>query len=199
MPNWEVLIDWVSQKTALLWCFNLIKCYTPVLQFHINRILKLFILNSVQLPLCDVHYTVRRNDHKDEWPRVLQTTGSWLSAAAYWKCNSRCADSSPEKFCIHRWRKKTVHSQKTLFWTWTNTEVSKFNETILLSVLPVLPKSITSNVLYKPCSTWGGPCSAMEDEWVHCYHLTNQNVFEGSSIALSDLPLINAVPLWDCV
>lgn len=95
--------------------------------------------------------------------------------------------------------KKTVHGQKTLFWTWTNTEVSKFNETILLSVLPVLPKSITSNVLYKPCSTWGGPCSAMEDEWVHCYHLTNQNVFEGSSIALSDLPLINAVPLWDCV
>lgn len=39
----------------------------------------------------------------------------------------------------------------------------------------------------------------MEDKWVHCYHLTNQNVFEGSSIALSDLLLINAVPLWDSV
>ena len=39
----------------------------------------------------------------------------------------------------------------------------------------------------------------MEDEWVQCYHLTNQNVFEGSSIALSDLLLINAVPLWDSV
>lgn len=107
MPNLEVLIDWVSQKTALLWCFNLIKCYSPLLQFHFNRILMLFILcNSVQLPLCDVHYTVRRNDHKDEWPTVLQTTGSWLPAAAYWKCNSRCADSSPENFCLHRWRKK---------------------------------------------------------------------------------------------
>lgn len=34
---------------------------------------------------------------------------------------------------------------------------------------------------------------------MQCYHLTNQNVFEGSSIALSDLLLINAVPLWDSV
>lgn len=32
-----------------------------------------------------------------------------------------------------------------------------------------------------------------------CYHLTNQNVFEGSSMGLSDLLLINAVPLWDSV
>lgn len=45
----------------------------------------------------------------------------------------------------------------------------------------------------------GGPCAAMEDEWVQCYHPTNQSVFEDSSIALSDLLLINAVPLWHSV
>lgn len=38
--------------------------------------------------------------------------------------------------------------------------------------------------------------SAVEDEWERYYHLTNQNVFEGGSIALSDLLLINAFPLW---
>lgn len=54
-------------------------------------------------------------------------------------------------------------------------------------------------VVRQPCSTWGGPGSAMEDEWVRRYHLTNKNVFEGSSIALSDLFLINAVLLWDSV
>ena len=63
------------------------------------------------------------------------------------------------------------------------------------------PSSTISDVvcvcLWEPCSTLGGPCSAMEDEWAQCYHRTNQNVFEGSSIALSDLFLINAVLLWD--
>lgn len=44
-----------------------------------------------------------------------------------------------------------------------------------------------------------GPCPAMEDKWGQCYHLTNPNVFEGSSIALSDLLLINAAPLLDSV
>lgn len=53
--------------------------------------------------------------------------------------------------------------------------------------------------MLQPSNTGGGCCSAVEDEWVQCYHLTNQNVFEGSSIALSDLLLINAVPLWDSV
>lgn len=81
MSNLEVLIDWVSQKTALL-CFNLIKCYSSLLQFHFNRILMLFILcNSVQLPLCDVHYTVRRKQSQ-----------RWVteSVTDHWKLASCC-------------------------------------------------------------------------------------------------------------
>lgn len=60
------------------------------------------------------------------------------------------------------------------------------------SLLAELPISFTLNLVCQPCSTGGGPCPAMEDKWVQCSHLTNQNVIESSSIALPDLLLINA-------
>lgn len=69
---------------------------------------------------------------------------------------------------------------------------------------PILAACSIAHLYYFKCCVSalqylrGALSPAMEDEWVQ-YHLTNQNVFEGSSIALSDLLLINAVPLWDSV
>lgn len=74
----------------------------------------------------------------------------------------------------------------------TNSSECVHNILSFPSLLAEVPISFTLNLVCQACSTGGGPCPAMEDKWVHCSHLTNQNVIEGSSIALPDLLLINA-------